>query len=403
MDINFCRKIDSYLGPSFCRSLLLLKTVWDYISPLSKTESPTIPKNIILIKFWGMGTILLASPSVRCIKEKYPSAQITLLTLSDNKELCSILHSFDKKIYLDLKSPMKFVFGYLQALYTIRRGHFDTVIDLEFITNFSALTTLMITIFSKTKRIIGFNSPVRWRNSVYFYNVSFDHSRHISKIFEKMFAILDLEPKTISIEKDRLELSQAADVGFLLNDPKLSNIFKPSQKMVCVNINSGAMSHLRRWSKENFSYIIKQLLKKNDVCVALIGSKGDVNYTEDFFKQLPKTNRVVNFCGKLSISQLIGLYSKSNFLITNDSGPMHIAATIGLPTMSFFGPETPYLYRPQGDQHHIFYSDIFCSPCLNIYNSKSADCNDNVCLKKISPESVLSVIEEKFLPTVREF
>jgi ADP-heptose:LPS heptosyltransferase len=120
----------------------------------------------------------------------------------------------------------------------------------------------------------------------------------------------------------------------------------------------------------------------------LIGGKGDVSYTNGFFQQFFETGNIINLCGKLSISQLIGLFSRSCFLTTNDSGPLHIATTMGLPTISFFGPETPYLYGPQGKKHHVFYSDIFCSPCLNIFNSKLADCDDNVCLKQIDPESV---------------
>jgi len=73
---------------------------------------------------------------------------------------------------------------------------------------------------------------------------------------------------------------------------------------------------------------------------------------------------------------------------------------LGLPTISFFGPETPYLYGPQDCCHHIFYSDIFCSPCINIFNSKSSDCQENICLKKITPASVLKVIEEKYIKLI---
>ncbi len=400
MSINFCRIVDSYLGPIVCRALLLLKIVWIFINPAPETEPLKAPKKIILIKFWGMGTILLASPSIRRVKEKYPSANITLLTLKGNRELCSIIHSFDQRLYLDIKNPLRFIFGYLQILYAIRKESYDTVIDLEFITNFSALTTLLVTMFSKTRRIVGFNSPVKWRNSVYIHNVSYDHSRHISMIFAKMFTVIDLDSKPVSTRKEKDELLQVADTRFLETDSRLKNILENSQGFICVNINSGPMSHLRRWPNENFIHIIKYLIKKYDVLIALIGSKEDMSYTDGLIQQFYESEQVINFCGKVSIRQLIGLFSKSHFLVTNDSGPLHIASTIGLPTISFFGPETPYLYGPQGDQHHVFYSDIFCSPCLNIFNSKFADCHDNICLKKITPESVIKVIEEKFAPNM---
>ena len=399
MHFNFCRTVDGYLGPIICRALLLLKGALSFISSPPKNELQGTPKKIIIIKFLGMGTILLASPSIRRIKEKYPSATITLLTLFDNRELCSIMRSFDQRFYVDIGgSPLRFFFSYLKILYAIRRERYDTVIDLEFVTNFSAVTTLLITIFSKATRIVGFNSPQNWRNSVYFHIVSFDHSRHISMIFAKMLAIITLDSTPISTEKEKEELLQAADISFYETEPKLKNISENSQRLICVNINSGPMSHLRRWPKESFAHVIKQLIKKYDVLIVLIGGKGDVSYTNGFSQQFFETGNIINLCGKLSISQLIGLFFRSYFLITNDSGPLHIAATVGLPTISFFGPETPYLYGPQGKKHHVFYSDIFCSPCLNIFNSKFADCHENVCLKQISPESVLKVIDEKFLP-----
>ena len=288
MHINFCRAVDSYVGPFFCRILLLLKRFGGFINPGQGTDFSKTPKKIILIKFWGMGTILLASPSVRGIKKKYPSAKITLLTLSENKELCSILNSFDKRLYLDISNPVKFILGYLQILYSIRREHYDTVIDLEFITNFSAMTTLLITVFSETRQIIGFNSPVRWRNAVYFHNVSFDHSRHISMIFAKMFAILSEDLNSNETEKDQEELIQAADISVFQNNIELNESSKNFARLICVNVNAGAMSHLRRWPKENFTHIIKHLVKNVDVCVALIGSRGDLSYTQEFHQQLPR-------------------------------------------------------------------------------------------------------------------
>jgi len=353
------------------------------------------------MKFWGMGTILLASSSIRNIKKKYPSSEITLLTLLMNQELCSILTVFDKKLYLDIQNPLKFLYSYFRVLYIMRKQGYDTVIDLEFITYFSALTTLLVVIFSKPKTIIGFNSPIKWRNSIYTYNVSFDHSRHISMIFSKMFGILNLESTSISLKEDREDLIDAGDTSFFRNHPDLNNLKAGSCHLICVNINAGALSHLRRWPRENFVYILKKLVKNfPNLKIALIGSKEDESYVRGLWIQFSETDQIINLCGQLSISQLISLLSKSNFLITNDSGPLHIAVTLGLPTISFFGPETPYLYGPQDSCHHIFYSDIFCSPCINIFNSKSSDCQENICLKKITPASVLKVIEEKYIKLI---
>ena len=169
-------------------------------------------------------------------------------------------------------------------------------------------------------------------------------------------------------------------------------------KIVCVNINAGKLCHLRRWPQENYAELIFSLHNRFEIQTILIGGRDDISYVDEFYKYLSNTIEIYNFCGKLSIKELIDLFSKSHLLITNDSGPLHIAHIIDLPTVSFFGPETPRLYGPIGPKHKVFYDDTFCSPCINIYNSKKSDCRDNICLKNINPQTVMHTIEiNKFL------
>ena len=69
---------------------------------------------------------------------------------------------------------------------------------------------------------------------------------------------------------------------------------------------------------------------------------------------------------------------------------------LGIPTISFFGPETPSLYGPVSGEYYVFYKNIYCSPCLNIYNTKNSDCKNNECLKLIKPGEVLELIKSKW-------
>lgn len=396
MNIDILRQIDKHFGPLLCRFLLFLKFVAIFFSfSQQETVLPENIKKILILKFWGMGSILLASPAIGELKKKYPSAEITLFTLSENAQICEVLPSIDKSIYLTIGNLPKFALDLFCIILSIRRENYDVVIDLEFVTSFSAFATLVITLFARRRASIGFNSPLPWRNNAYTITVSFDHSRHICKIFAKVFAVLNEQEKDfeISFEREKASLLESAETGFL---NEFLNPGNPRGRLVCVNINSGALSLLRRWPREHFAVLARELIEKSDGNIALIGGKNDINYVDEFVRMLPVSPQVMNFCGKLSIKQLIGLLSKSDLLVTNDSGPLHIACVVGTPTVSFFGPETPYLYGPVGDNHHVFYEDLYCSPCLNIYNSKITYCNDNVCLKKVSPETVLKLIEEKY-------
>jgi len=72
------------------------------------------------------------------------------------------------------------------------------------------------------------------------------------------------------------------------------------------------------------------------------------------------------------------------------------AEACGLPNVSFFGPESPLVYGHAGDENHTFYSNLPCSPCINVYTNKDTRCKDNVCLKLIKPEKVIKVLQEKY-------
>jgi len=83
--------------------------------------------------------------------------------------------------------------------------------------------------------------------------------------------------------------------------------------------------------------------------------------------------------------------------VTNDSGPLHIAAALGLPTLSLFGPETPVLYGPKGGNPLIFYKGLYCSPCLSVFNAKTAPCSgQNICMQSISAGKVLEAMRQRF-------
>jgi ADP-heptose:LPS heptosyltransferase len=85
------------------------------------------------------------------------------------------------------------------------------------------------------------------------------------------------------------------------------------------------------------------------------------------------------------------IFHFSALLITNDGGPGHFAALTPIPAIIFYGPETPTLYGPLGDNARNIFLNFSCSPCVTAYNHRNSPCDgDNLCLKKISPEEVLT-------------
>ena len=100
--------------------------------------------------------------------------------------------------------------------------------------------------------------------------------------------------------------------------------------------------------------------------------------------------RAVSLAGKTSLKELAAVIRRAKFLVTADSGPMHIAAALNVPVLAVFGPTSPARTGPYGKMHTIIRSDLPCSPC---YRRKP--CEDWKCMSGITAESVLNVIMTK--------
>ena len=109
-------------------------------------------------------------------------------------------------------------------------------------------------------------------------------------------------------------------------------------------------------------------------------------------KEQVQDERCINFAGKVTFAQLPVLYSISEFMVTNDSGPPHFAAITDMPTFVIFGPETPALYGSLGKTTPI-YAALACSPCVSAANHRKTACKDNVCLQVIKPLQVFTAIQ----------
>ncbi len=92
-----------------------------------------------------------------------------------------------------------------------------------------------------------------------------------------------------------------------------------------------------------------------------------------------------------TIRELMIIFHFSSLLITNDGGPGHFAAMTPIPSIIFYGPETPTLYGAMNENAINFYLNFSCSPCVTAYNHRKSPCDgDNLCLKNIQPEKVLA-------------
>jgi len=158
---------------------------------------------------------------------------------------------------------------------------------------------------------------------------------------------------------------------------------------VVINPNASNLRIERRWCSVNFASLTGRLLERFDGLNAVFtGSGSERRYVSDVVKGISPQygSRVVNMAGLLPIGELIALLSGARLFITNDSGPLHLAASLGKKTIALFGPCSPGQYGNMPGTISI-YKNVYCSPCVHEFDIPPCK-GDNACMKAIGVDDV---------------
>lgn len=141
----------------------------------------------------------------------------------------------------------------------------------------------------------------------------------------------------------------------------------------------------KRWPAENFLIVARHFTERHKAKIVLLGAAGDAPIAEEITKQLPGAeNRV----GKTSLEEFISALASSRLVICNDSGAMHVASALDVPTVAIFGSTEPLLTGPLGTKTSVLRHHVPCSPCF------LRECPiDFACMTKITPDMVITAAE----------
>jgi len=387
MKIRTMKRLDHYVGLPICFCLSVFERMVSLL-PFKRRGGVRV-RTIVVSKYFGLGSMILATPMLRAVRHKFPQARIVFLTFSGNEELLGMVKEIDEVVTLRTSSPARFAGDLLRALGRLRRLNIDIFFDLEFFSKFSTIVTYL----SGARSRVGYYVRHMWRGSLLTHQVHYNTYKHITEVF----------------------LAQAGEAGADIGDTRISDLrgplaaamasaplqipgFGASERIVCVNVNASDLCLERRWPARNFAALLAALARDYPaVKFALIGVAGEWENAEAVCRLAGPAGNVSNLAGKLNFMGLCGLLSRAELFIGNDSGPLHLSLALGVPTVSFFGPETPVVYGPRSGRNVVFYKGLYCSPCLNVYNAKTAMCGDrNRCMEAIGVDEVLRAAK-KFL------
>lgn len=325
-------------------------------------------RRILIVKPSSLGDIVQALPVAMTLRRQFPSSSIWWLANRNYIDLLRLVPVINKIIPFERERWWDLI-GLIKFFRNIRKFNFDMVLDLQ-----GLFRSGFITGFSRAPLRIGFGkaSPVRGKAS--------NGAREFSQIFYNNRIYTDKR----HAQERYLALAGGKEEVVRLNMPR-DTIWGDTDK-VRIIINPGARWNTKRWYSNRYAELIDELDRRYDARIILIGDKDDMDVANNIANQI--TSPITNLSGKTTLVELAAVLNRCDILITNDSGPMHLANLLGRPVVAIFGPTDPNKTGPAGEKNKILKTNIPCSPCFK------KNCKALLCMDEIGVRDVLAAVED---------
>ncbi len=333
-------------------------------------------KKILIINVNWLGDIIFSTPVFKALKRQYPQAAITCLGVPRVREVLECAPGVDHVLVYDEKGRDWNLFAKLGLILKLRKEKFDAVFLLH-----RSMTRALLVYLAGIPQRIGYD--IKAKGPLLTHRVPatdnlIHRSDHYLKVIESFGVKVDDRVCELKADQEAEEyiarLFQEKGIG-------------PADFTVVVN--TGGNWGLKRWPQENFVRLIGRLAQDLQAKIILPGGKQDIEMVEDIAGKSGVP--IINAAGQTNLKQLAALMKKVCLVISADSGPLHVADSVGANTVALFGPTRPEMTGPRGKGKNILLqNDVGCNrePCYHL------ECPDNVCMKSINVEQVLDAVRQ---------
>ncbi len=413
------KRIDSVIGSIACWLLTVHRRLADLL-PWRPAASTAAPTRIVFLKLIEQGATVLAAPALRRAVELVGRENVFFCVFRQNRPIVDILDLLPRENVIEMRDGNLFVFAAdaLRALARIRREKIDTVVDMEFMARAPAILAYLT---GATWRVglHRFTAEGPYRGDLMTHRVQYNPYLHTSIAYALLVDTLGQDPRDLPLPKIPAPRPGAQDrhrfVPTAEETARVQRLIAERSKgapgrLVVLNPNTGDLLPLRMWPTERFIELGRRILADHaDVTLVITGAPSEQSGAEDVCRRIG-SERAISVAGATSLRDVLVLYALAEVLVTNDSGPGHFASMTDIHNVVLFGPETPDLFGPLGENRHVLWAGLACSPCVNPYNHRFSPCTNNVCMQAITVDSVYREVENAFgsgareraLPVVRE-
>ncbi|MCA9408183.1 MAG: glycosyltransferase family 9 protein [Candidatus Omnitrophica bacterium] len=342
----------------FLRSipLVLLKI---FIKSRNKAPDPTEIKNILIIRIDRIGDMVCSVPTIESIRRFYPQAKISLLVNHLTRDLLK-----DSPLINNI-----LIYGQHGAL---NANRFDLVFDL--IKDYT-LQTAWLAFLTRARYRVGFDIAHRGA----FFNLRINPRKNFDHIVDETLELTE-QMGICSLNRIPVLCVGSSD------DKAIDQFFDKTcikKTDLLIGIQVSGFYPTQRWIPQRFAETADYFVEKLGAKIILLGAKTDeglLRYIQDRMK-----HQAV-LCHNLSLSHLKALLKHCHLLVCNNSGPLHMAAALGVPTVSTMGPTVAYRWWPRGKNHIVVRKELNCIGC----NSGVCRIKTHDCMQLITVDDVIT-------------
>ena len=338
---------------------------------------------ILILKPSSLGDVIQALPVLRLLKQHFREGEIfwwidsALAPLLEGDPDLAGLVRFERRRWAHPQNWPEM----LGSIRWLRDQKFDLVIDLQCL-----LRSAIFAWLARQDFLIGLDEAREGARA--FYDVAVPRRSFLTHAVDWYLSILP-----------RLGVPVHQHFEWLPARPEVAGAVQSKWQTAgtrWIALQPGARWDNKRWPVDYFAQLVSSLAASHpDTRFAVLGSQEDKSLGEFIAREEP--SRCVNLCGATTLTEMVEWIRLSDLLITNDTGPMHVAAALGKPVVALFGPTEPRRTGPYGQLQNVLRIDLPCSPCLK------STCHFeklNECLRGLSPAAVFERVK-KISPSVQ--
>lgn len=335
----------------------------------SGSSSPLPEESILVVRMSSVGDIVLTEPVIAALKSAYPDARIGFVVKRKYVDLVASNPAIDTIHLLDDSSCS----ALRRLCREVRAGDYSAVVDLH-----RNARSVVLTVCSRASLATAYRKrELRDSLRVRIGRRPFRARTKLVERYLDALAPLGLRP---ACGKPRFHLSptDAEWAAGYLGDLGLA-------RGAYAAMAPGALWPTKRWPPRRFAAVAGALAAECDLDILLLGSMSERQLCEDIARYAG--SRVLVTAGETKLGQMAALIESARIFIGNDSGPMHIAAALGTPTVAIFGPTDPGQF--DFEDNEIVYADLECSAC-SFYGTDVCKFGHWQCMQSLGSELVLA-------------